>query len=344
MKSLIIRADANTRVGNGHLMRCLALAQTWQNAVGHVVFATAMESSTMEGRFRSEGVEVAHIPAQPGTVDDAIHTTNLAQNEWASWVVLDGYQFGANYQQTIKDADLNLLFIDDNQHADHYYADLVLNQNLHAHEDLYTRREPYTRLLLGTRYVLLRREFWDWRGWKRKIPERASRILVTLGGSDPENVTLKIIDALKRVSISDLDVKIVAGPSYPHMKTLQNASSSDLVPLSILQDVRDMAKMMAWADVAVSAGGSTCWEMAFMGVPFLVVILAENQEDIAAGLAESEVALNHGWFHTLSAKSLSESFEQLIGSETLRAHCSAKGQGLVDGLGTERIINHMAMH
>jgi spore coat polysaccharide biosynthesis predicted glycosyltransferase SpsG len=103
-----------------------------------------------------------------------------------------------------------------------------------------------------------------------------------------------------------------------------------------------MPKLMAWADTAVSAGGSTCWELAFMGVPFLVLILAENQEGIARGLGETETAMNCGWFHKLSVKYLAECLDKMIADDNRRAEYSKRGRRLVDGLGTDRIIDHMA--
>ena len=92
--------------------------------------------------------------------------------------MLDGYHFRPSYQLRVKDSGHPLLVIDDMAHLDHYYADVVLNQNIHA-EQLDYSCEPYARMLLGSRYVLLRREFWPWREWQREIPQVAHKVLVT---------------------------------------------------------------------------------------------------------------------------------------------------------------------
>jgi UDP-2,4-diacetamido-2,4,6-trideoxy-beta-L-altropyranose hydrolase len=210
-KNLVIRADAGTEIGTGHVMRCLALAQGWQDAGGHAIFAMATEVPNLEGRLKSEGVEVVHLAVKPGSSDDAIATGNLAREIGAAWVVVDGYRFTADYQRRIKDSEMRLLFVDDYGHTDRYYADVVLNQNRHAHEGLYVKREPHTRLLLGTHYALLRREFLRWQGWQREIPPVARRMLVTMGGGDPDNVTLKVILALNQMDLPELEVNVVVG-------------------------------------------------------------------------------------------------------------------------------------
>jgi len=222
--NVIFRADANAQMGTGHLMRCLALAQAWQDASGHPIFVMAAEPSTIESRLKSEEIEIIHLSAQPGSIGDAIQTAHLAREREATWVVVDGYHFDSAYQTGIKDAGLKFMAIDDCGDAKHYFADIVLNQNLHADEALYVNKEPYTRLLLGTRYVLLRKEFLKWRGWKREIPEVGGNVLVTMGGGDPDNVTLKVIQALNQMDSPELKVKVVVGPSNRHVKELQAAS------------------------------------------------------------------------------------------------------------------------
>ena len=98
-------------------------------------------------------------------------------------MVVDGYQFDAAYHKTLRDAGRKLLALDDNGDAGYYWADLVLNQNIHAQADWYAHRAPDTRLLLGTRYALLRREFLRWRGWQRDTPETAAKVMVTLAAA-----------------------------------------------------------------------------------------------------------------------------------------------------------------
>src|SRR5262249_40544839 len=151
---------------------------------------------------------------------------------------------------------------DDHGHAEHYSADLVLNQNLHAAEELYRSREPTTRLLLGTRYVLLRREFRPWGGWQRPIPEVARKVLITLGGADPDNVTLRVISAFNQLHFEGLQAVVLVGSSNPHLDELITAARTSPVVIRLESNVNDMAERMAWADAAITASGTTAWERA----------------------------------------------------------------------------------
>ncbi|MGH9553067.1 MAG: PseG/SpsG family protein, partial [Terriglobales bacterium] len=192
--TLIIRADASIAMGTGHVMRCLALAQAWQDQSGHeqggqCVFAMAETTAGCEERLRTEKVAVAAVAAIPGTLQDAAQLAELALARNASWIVVDGYQFDVRYQSHLKAAGLKVLVVDDTGHAGAYVADLVLDQNAHATKDFYQRRESYSQLLLGPRYALLRREFKSWREWKREIAPIARKVLVTVGGTDPDNLT-----------------------------------------------------------------------------------------------------------------------------------------------------------
>lgn len=333
----LIRVDAGVQIGSGHVMRCLALAQGWQDAGGQVFFGMAIDAPIIEARLRSEGIRVIRLPVQPGSAEDAFQTAGVARKIGAQWVVVDGYHFGPAYQQSLKDAGLWLLYIDDNGRARHYYADIVLNQNLHAHEDLYRNTEPYTRLLLGTRYVLLRREFLKWRGWKRKISNKAEKVLVTLGGGDPDNVTLKVVKTLQRVPISGWEVVVIVGGNNLHRDELRSAMSFSKNRIRLESNVTNMPGLMAWADLAISAGGSTCWELSFMGLPSLVLVLADNQRQIAEKLAKLGAAVNLGWYDVSSIRMIQE-VTQLRENAKMRKEMARRGRQLVDGEGCARVL------
>lgn len=344
MKRLIIRADASTQIGAGHIMRCLALAQTWQDDGGQVAFLSRCESEALRQRLAAEGFDLIHLENPNPHPEDLRsilvyleHAALTAEPSASPWVVLDGYHFGAAYQEALKQAGARLLCIDDYGQADHYCADLVLNQNISANEALYQNHEPYTRLLLGTRYVLLRREFRSWRGWMRTIPEVARKVLVTMGGSDPDNVTLKVIEAIKIIDDPQLEVQIVMGPGNPNLDILECALRSVPYPMRLLKDVTNMPALMAWADIAVSAGGSTCWELAFMGLPTITVTSADNQRPIADILSKQGVVINLGWHESVTEGQITETLASALRSRDKRMSMSGAGRALVDGEGADRI-------
>jgi RimJ/RimL family protein N-acetyltransferase len=182
----------------------------------------------------------------------------------------------------------------------------------------------------------LRREFWNWRGWQRTIPPIARKVLVTLGGADPDNVTLKIAQALQQTGIDELEAVIVIGGSNPHADTLQSEIHTPNIRL--VKNATNMPELMAWADLAVSAGGSTCWELAFMGLPALIVILAENQKPVAQRLDAAGVAINMGEHLALAPTACANRLTELANAFEQRAAMSKHGQALVDGNGTTTVV------
>ena len=338
-KAVLIRADANAQIGAGHVMRCLALAEAWKDEGGMAIFITSSEDQNLRDRLKARGIEMVAISSEAGHWTDAKKTAEHAAKISASWVVLDGYHFKADYQKFLKDSGHRLLLIDDDGCANHYYADILLNQNVHAHEDLYTNKESYTKLLLGSRYVLLRHEFLKWKVWKRKIPQRAKKILITLGGGDPSNVTLKVIQALQKVAEkSRIEADVIVGMNNPHLGDLRSSLEGSFLPICLETNVKDMPTLMIGADMAVSAGGSTCWELAFMGVPDITIVLAENQRPIAESLHTLGASMNLGWHENLSIPQIAQSIQLLVGDESVRKQMREKGQGLIDGLGASRIV------
>ena len=337
--ALLIRADADQEIGTGHVMRCLALAQAWQENGGEpATFVMARKTPALESRLVFEGQRFLDISASPGGADDARQTVAAARRKKAACVVVDGYCFEAEYQRIIKDAGLRLLFVDDFGHAGHYCADLVVNQNLHADEALYADREPYTRLLLGSRYVLLRREFSPLRGRLRTINAVGTKVLVTLGGTDPDNVTLKVIKALQQVRMESLEAVVVVGGSNRHYEELRSALR-DLPPTIRLEhDATNMPELMVWADLAVSAGGSTCWEIAFTGLPNLVMALDDRQLFVARELHARGVAQNLGLHEGISVAGIGGCIKRLLLSSEDRPLMSARGQTLIDGKGGSRVV------
>ena len=298
---LVIRTEANAQIGFGHYMRCRALAEAWTR---EVFFAGAVPHSSKA------------IQSPIGSRADAEELSQYAEEVGAECVVLDGYQFDDEYQRHIKQ---RLLVLDDYGHAKHFHADLVLNQNLGMTAELYP---DAGKLLLGSRFVLLRSEFFPWRKASRAIPVEAKNILITMGGSDPGNVTLQIMLAL------DVAATVVVGPANPHLKILEKAKG----PHTLVVNPPNLPELMTQADFAFCAGGTTCWELAYLGVPFMVSVLAENQRNNAEQLVANGIA---------------EKFDptriaQLLSDPKRRSEMSEKGRALIDGEGATRVAMQLA--
>ncbi|MEM4360381.1 MAG: UDP-2,4-diacetamido-2,4,6-trideoxy-beta-L-altropyranose hydrolase [Candidatus Bilamarchaeaceae archaeon] len=356
---LYIRTDANTHIGTGHIMRCIALGQAWQDEGGKVVFISHCESEKLRERIIKEGFELVTIDRphpHPSDLELTLSTIrnishsqshlSLKQDTFTPspssvlpppssiWVVLDGYHFTSEYQKAIRDAGIRLLVIDDMNHLPYYHADIILNQNIHATELKYNCA-PDTRLLLGTKYVLLRREFLKYKDFKREIPEKARKILVTMGGADPDNVTLKVIQALNLLNDPELEVKVVIGPSNPHIESIKKELNLSPFTFHILQGTDDMPSLMAWADLAISGGGSTCWELLYMELPSILLELSEDQHDIVKHLVRIKC------FHKAKLTKEADTIillNSLINNPELR---NRQKSIIIDGEGTKRTIKEV---
>jgi UDP-2,4-diacetamido-2,4,6-trideoxy-beta-L-altropyranose hydrolase len=298
-------------------------------------------SDGLRARLGGEEVELVDVDEEGGTPADAQATASYAEEVGASWIVVDGYHFGAAYQRNLREAGHRVLFIDDYGHADHYEADLVLNQNIDAEEGLYANRTEHTDLLLGPTFALLRKEFWPWQAPRREIRAEAEHILVTLGGADPDNVTTEAVKALGTVEASGVRATVVIGGSNPYEEEVRTAAESAGVPIDVRQNVDDMAELMVDSDIAVSAGGSTCWELAFMGIPNVIVVLAENQKGIARGLDEAGTAINLGWHENVGTSEIESALKSLLRNDQKRRRMADRAQSLVDGSGSERVLKNM---
>lgn len=338
---MVVRADAGPATGTGHVMRCLALGQEWVRQGGKVEFLSRGTNDLLRQRLESAGFRLTPVdrphPDQKDLRSTLIRLDRLAVETGARpWLVLDGYHFDEDYQSAIRRAGHRLLVIDDFAPLNEYQADIILNQNTGSEDRFYNCR-PDTLLLLGSRYVLLRPEFLAFTGWKRQIPELATKILVTLGGSDPNNVTLKVIGALGKAELGPAEVRIVVGPENPNLKALKGALAGLGLNAELTTKVKDMPHLMSWADLAVSAGGTTAWEMAFMGLPSAVIILAENQVGVARGLERQGAGLNLGWFDQVTQDKLGQVIKDLAQDHGLRKKLSLGGHQLVDGWGIKRV-------
>jgi UDP-2,4-diacetamido-2,4,6-trideoxy-beta-L-altropyranose hydrolase len=330
----VLRADGGPGIGGGHVMRCLALAQAWSETGGRAVFCAATLAPSLRQRLVDEGFGCVAVDATAGSSADAQATVAVARSLGARVVVIDGYQFPIEFHRRLRDAGLRIAALDDNGEIGDYVDDLVINQNRHASPALYAQRAAHTRLLLGTEYALLRREFRSWQGLPRTFPAVARNVLVTLGAADPLNVTADVIACIGPALAADAEIVVVVGGSNSHADAIA-AEAARLPHCRLVRDPGgEMAGLMAAADLAVCAGGSTMWEMACMGVPFIPIVIAGNQCQAVAAMGGDGYPTVEG---AAVARDLPATVAALAGDPGRREALSRRGRQLVDGRGAERV-------
>jgi UDP-2,4-diacetamido-2,4,6-trideoxy-beta-L-altropyranose hydrolase len=340
-KNLLIRADASTDIGIGHVMRCLALAQAWLDAGGHATFALASGADELGNRIRTEGVGVSRIDAPPGSQDDVLQTLKLRNETKANWLVLDGYQFVQEYRRQLENSGLRLLLIDDHGDCAPYRSEIVVNVNPQASDAMYAESQSKTRFLVGPKYALLRREFLAVPGAHTKVSERAQKILLTFGGSDSDNVTLRVLQALQEVRDPHLQITVIVGATNPNRASLQAEIARSFHAARLLSDVGNMPQLMSECDLAITAGGATCQELAFLQVPMFLITIAENHEVTVEAYARANAAVTAGWFNRIDRSVLAASLRRVIVAPELREEIRANAKKLVDGRGAQRVVDVM---
>jgi len=345
VKNLVLRADAGLEMGTGHVMRCLALAQAWQARGGRTLLVGDCSSERLRERVCALGVQLLHLRAvHPDPKDlqltlEVLERSASEEGVPSGRIVVDGYHFGPKYQRALRERGHVVLVVDDLAHQSRYHADLLLNQNIYAPEIDY-RCDADTTRLLGTGYALLRPEFQAWRSEQREHPEVARRFLVTMGGGDVDNVTADVLRAIARLDIDGLRVCVTVGSHNPNRDELQAELRSLGLASSVrlLVDPPDLPRWMAWADVAVSAAGTTSWELAFLGVPTVLGVVAENQVRIADGVAAAGAARTVGWFRDAGPDGIATALDDVARDPELRNSFSQAGRALVDGHGSARVV------
>ena len=321
-------------------MRCLALAQAWQERGGDVCFVYTQCPLHLLNRLNHEGFSSLVLTIDsPGSDMDARETARAATRSGASWIVVDGYQFSKQYLVTLKSYGFRLLVIDDFADSNNGVANLILNQNLHATDQGVHRNlnSVETDSLMGPKYALLRREFVD----AAKPPKRGGvtspKVLLTLGGGDPDNTIGKLLDLLSSLE-TQIKIKVITTSANPYLDILRTKTSDSPHDVEILTDVKNMPSLYAWADGIISAGGSTCWEWMLFGLPAAVVILAENQRPVAESLTSAGYAINLGCWSRLTEPQNSGTIKMFL--EGLEIP-SIPPRSEIDGFGASRVAASM---
>ena len=297
MKTVLIRADATPRMGTGHVMRCLALAQAARRAGVNVHMLCRIGVAWVRERLAREAIPIHFVAGEPSEQErpeellHQLHMDNLPTPETSSesvWVVTDGYHFTVECQRAVRAAGYKLLVVDDYNHLPEYSCDILLNQNIGAEELLY--HGDIGKKLLGLGYVLLRQEFLDARkqAIHRVFPPTPQKILITLGGGNFIEHLEKIAKIMTMPELAGRTVRVLQGAM--DRERIQAAFAACPAQLEILPRVDDMPSLLLDTDLCITAGGSTCWELCCLRVPFLTVQVAENQRSIVYFLSKKKIA------------------------------------------------------
>ena len=328
-----VRTDAGPDIGLGHVRRCLTLAGALRELGVESLFAFAGEPRARE---RLEASDFETVPVEPAR--DLAFTIEHCRAHQARVIVVDSPSIGTAYLTALTAAGLRVIVIDDL--ADHELpVDLVVNASAGA-ERLQYRGVPSTRFLLGPRYVLLRPQFGH--SGARSVPDRARRVLVTVGGGDPMDLTSRLVAWTTR-ALGAVEQDVVVGPFTARSETLRVAVEAAGGRVVLHEDPKDIVALMLASDMALCGGGQTAYELAATGTPALAIRLAENQTLNLTALAEAGTLawVGDAGDADLEAK-IAPALAGLADDPMRRARMSRQGRALVDGRGAGRVARAVA--
>ncbi|WP_160286036.1 UDP-2,4-diacetamido-2,4,6-trideoxy-beta-L-altropyranose hydrolase [Pseudomonas knackmussii] len=358
--NIVFRVDASLQMGTGHLMRCLTLADALKAQGASCHFICREHPGNLNAVVVQRGHSLSVLPYAPGAPlsdpvapahaewlgaswkDDAIQTLELLADETADWLIVDHYALDRRWESQVAKHCRRLMVIDDLADRDHE-CDVLLDQNLGRQEQDYSQRVPPScQLLLGPQFSLLRPEFAQLR--EQSLAGRAGRklqnLLISMGGVDADNATGQVLEGLRSIVDPHWNIQVVMGATAPWRAAVEALAQSMPCHTKVLVNTSNMAELMSKADLAIGAAGSTSWERCCLGLPSIMLILAENQRGIAEHLKLNGAATLIDSSNSV-AELLPIEIDELRSAEKLTQMSSA-AERITDGLGTERVTEILA--
>nr|WP_315974767.1 UDP-2,4-diacetamido-2,4,6-trideoxy-beta-L-altropyranose hydrolase [Pseudomonas sp. 7P_10.2_Bac1] len=312
---MAFRVDASLQMGTGHVMRCLTLAEAMKQDGGDCQFICREHPGNLIEHIRSKGFQVHVLPLSGSNLsssafkdeelqlahaewlgsthqEDATQSTAILSELKPDWLIVDHYALDARWEVTLKPYYHKLMVIDDLADRAHR-CDLLLDQTFGRDSKDYEAWTPDScTLLCGSQYSLLRPEFAALRSYsleRRKNPQ-LKHLLITMGGVDKDNATGQILQALKNAELpGNCEISVVMGSTAPWLAEVQLLAEQMPWQTTVKVGISDMAQLMADSDLAIGAAGATSWERCCLGLPTIMLVLADNQR-MAAGILDSAQA------------------------------------------------------
>lgn len=324
--NIFFRVDASVEIGSGHVMRCLTLADLLKNEQVSISFICRKTEGHMAELIKQRGYQVIMLDYEPFDMQhDVKLMVNQTIDQQIDLLIIDHYGIDFEWEKEIRPYVKKILIIDDLANRRHD-CDVLLDQNFFLHMDRrYEGLVPKNcQLLLGPKYLLLRKEFYE---VEKRSRTEVKRIFVFFGGSDPTDETTKALHALRQLELKDIEIDVVVGVSNPKREEIERLCVE--IGARFHCQVDNIAHFMAQADLALGAGGVTMWERCFVGLPSLVTIVAENQRNSTEDAAKVGAIELLGWHEDVTFETYLTGIKKVLQSRDKRLLMQEKGYELV---------------
>lgn len=358
---IVFRADASLQIGTGHVMRCLTLADALAARGAECRFICREHPGNLIGYIQERGFPVDPLPFSTSKrgcpapslahaawlgasqTEDAVACSELLGDKRCDWLIVDHYALDQCWESLLRPCCGRLMVIDDLADRAHT-CDLLLDQTFGRPAADYAGLVPSgCTVLCGAQYALLRSEFAALRSasLQRRAHTPVRHLLVNMGGVDKENATGQVLLALRHMQLpADCRVTVVMGATAPWVDSVCQQAERLAWPAEVHVGAANMAHLMADSDLAIGAAGATSWERCCLGLPAIMVVLADNQRLVAESLARAgAVRLLRGteWI----ASDLAPLLNELVTDPSLCIAMSRRGADIVDGHGVATVIHHL---
>lgn len=333
-------------------MRCLTLAEIFLKRGISVQFICRDHSGNLIGLLKDRGIAVLVLPAPAGHASPLIEDyavwlgVSQAEDAWQSiealdgqipdWLIVDHYGLDVEWEREIRPFAKRIMVIDDLANRVHE-CDVLLDQNYALNERRYLDLVPAAcQCLLGPRYALLRHEYLHYREGVCRDGV-IQKILIFFGGTDSFNLTALVLKVLSLPEFSQFGVDVIIGANHKHREQIEAIALQR--PGTVLYGPRShLADLMAEADLSIGAAGGTTWERMCLGLPSLVISIAENQLQGARSLADKKLIRYVGHHSDNVSEILRRELNDLMNNESVLRQLAVRNQQLVDGMGAPRVV------
>lgn len=349
MKIIGIRVDGSENIGLGHIMRMISLASYLKDKGNKIIFISKYEigiRKIMESGFDFIKIKSEKSSINPGffygskdVLEDEVKDLSFViQEKQIQTLIVDSYNITEEYFLKLKNCVERLVYIDDCNFFN-YPVDVIVNGNLDAQNTIYNRYFDNTALLLGIEYNLLRSEFRNIRTIRNL--KNVSKILITVGGSDPFNITEKIINTcISNLNLKNYEYHVIVGGGFVNISELKKLS--DIYSnIKLYFDTKEMKKLMLSSDIAISAGGSTLYELSACGTPTLTFAVAENQKNIVTAFENRKAVLTGFFDEEFDENKFVQVLSLLVYNYSLRRTISNNGRAIVKEMDVEKLLEEL---
>ncbi|WP_278682792.1 UDP-2,4-diacetamido-2,4,6-trideoxy-beta-L-altropyranose hydrolase [Paraclostridium bifermentans] len=332
MNYVAIRAGGNKNQGLGHVARCISLAQELIFNNFKVLFLIDDDTYIIDF-LNKHGLEFNTLISKDLNLEIK-ETKKIIKDLNIDLLITDSYNLNDFYFKEMKNTVNYLVSIDDTNLYD-YISDIVINYNIYA-KKLNYKFDKYTKYLLGCTYCLFRKEFQE--NDYISINKTCKNVLITMGGTDVNNYTYTILKYLDE--FNDINFNVVVNEKFNNLnklKALANSKSN----INLIFNPDNMKSIMLKNDIAISASGSTSYELLSLSIPSILIIQADNQELICKELSNINTCVYGGWFDELTEHKFNETFTKLANNYELRKSISDNCKGVVCKTGVRNVVHEI---